>query len=97
MAEGCLFMGCCVIGGLGNDDQIQSAYTWALGKGYIDSDTYVNMNSLSLAKLISEHFGTIFHSGWNIDDVGCGHFWVVDENGKEVFNASGLGYKGRGC
>ena len=36
MAEGCYFMGCCVIGGLGNDDQIQSAYTWCLSNGYIN-------------------------------------------------------------
>ena len=90
-------MACCVIGGLGNDEQIQDAYQWALSKGYIEPDTYVNMGSLSLAKLISEHYGTIYHSGWGIGDANCNHFWVVDENGKEVFNASGLGYKGRGC
>jgi hypothetical protein len=97
MESGCLFMACCVIGGLGNDEQIQNAYQWALSKGYIERDTYVNMGSLSLAKLISEHYGTIYHSGWGIGDANCGHFWAVDENGKEVFNASGLGYKGRGC
>lgn len=97
MAQGCFFMGCCVIGGLGNDQQIQSAYNWALGEGYINSNTYVNIDSLTLAKLISQHYGTIYHSGWKLNDIGCGHYWVVNENGKEVFNASGLGYKGRGC
>ena len=97
MAEGCYFMGCCVIGGLGNDNQIQSAYTWCLSNGYINDRAWVNIDSIALAKQISQHFGTTFHSGWKLQDIGCNHHWVVDGNGKEVFNASGLGYKGRGC
>ena len=47
MAEGCFFMACCVIGGLGNDQQIGMAYSWALKKGYIRSDTFVNIDSIS--------------------------------------------------
>ena len=51
----------------------------------------------TLALKISQHYGTTFHTGWKLQDIGCNHHWVVDGSGKEVFNASGLGYKGRGC
>ena len=94
MREGCLFMAACAIGGLYNDNQIQKAYQWASSKGYIRaSDTYVNMDSKELARLISKQFRTKFNSSWSIKK-GCGHFWAVDGNGREVFNASGLGYTG---
>ena len=98
MAEGCFFMGCCVIGGLGNDAQIQLAYHWALNNGYINSKAWVTgCDGITLAKKISQHFGTTFHSGWALRDVNCNHYWVVDNNNREVFNAAGLYYKGRGC
>lgn len=97
MAEGCFFMACCVIGGLGNDKQIQLAYKWALSNGYIRADTFVNMDGIELAKLISKKFGTNFHSGWRVTGIGCNHYWAVDNNGKEVFNAYQLYFKGNGC
>ena len=98
MAEGCYFMGCCVIGGLGNDAQIQAAYRWALNLGYINSRAWVvGCGGIDLAQKISAHFGTTFHKGWSLQDVNCNHYWVVDNNYKEVFNAAGLYYKGRGC
>ena len=66
MREGCLFMAACAIGGLYNDNQIQNAYKWASGKGYIRArDTYVNMDSKELARLISIQFKTKFNSSWN--------------------------------
>ena len=94
MREGCLFMACCCIGGLGNDNQMLMARNWAVNNNYIrGSDTYVNINSIDLAKKISQHFGTTFHSNFSVKK-GCGHFWVVDSNGKEVFNSAGLHYSG---
>ena len=94
MKEGCLFMAACVIGGLGTDAQILSARAWAVNKGYIrNSDTYCNVGSQALAQYISANYGTPYHSGWSAKQ-GCGHFWVVDQNGREVFNAAGLGYTG---
>ena len=97
MAEGCYFMGCCVIGGLGNDAQIQNAYQWSLGKGYINERAWVTaLDGLVLAKRISDYYGTTFHKGWTLQK-GCNHWWVLDLNGKEVFNAAGLYYKGNGC
>ena len=94
MRQGCLFMACCCIGGLGSDSQMLKARSWAVKNGYIrDSDTYVNIGSIDLAKKISKHFGTTFHSNFAVKK-GCHHFWVVDSNGKEVFNSAGLKYSG---
>ena len=76
-------MGCCVIGGLGNDAQIQAAYTWALNLGYINSRAWVvGCGGIDLAQKISAHFGTTFHKGWSLQDVNCNHYWVVDNNYK---------------
>ena len=94
MKSGCLFMACCCIGGLGSSNEMLIARSWAVNNGYIrDSDTYVNMGSIDLARKISQHFGTVFQSSFSIKK-GCGHFWVVDSSGKEVFNAARLGYSG---
>ena len=98
MAEGCFFMACCVIGGLGTDEQIESAYYWALELGYINEMAWViGIDKFGLAQQVSQHFGTEYHQGWDLQDVNCNHYWVINENGKEVFNASGLNYKGIGC
>ena len=94
MKSGCLFMAACCIGGLGTDAEMLSARAWAVKKGYIrDSDTYVNMSAQTLAQKIASNYGTTYHRNWSAKK-GCGHFWVVDQNGKEVFNAAGLGYSG---
>ena len=94
MREGCLFMAACAIGGLGSDKEMLSARKWAVSKGYIRGrDTYVNMSGMELAKKIANNYKTKFHGNWDIKK-GCGHFWVIDNKKKEVFNASGLGYTG---
>ena len=94
MEYGCYFMGACCIGGLGTDSQMLSARAWAVKKGYIrDSDTYCNVGWSQLAQYISKNYGTTFHKGWSLKQ-GCNHYWVVDQSGKEVFNASGLGNTG---
>ena len=94
MGEGCYFMGCCVICGLGNDEQIQESYRWGLSLGYINDLAWVTViDGLILAKRISEHFGTTFHKGWTLK-YGCNHYWVLDLNKNEVFNDAGLYFKG---
>ena len=94
MREGSLFMAACVIGGLGSDKEMLSARKWAVSKGYIrGNDTYVNMSGMELAKKIAQNYKTQYHKNWDIKK-GCGHFWVIDNKKKEVFNASGLGYTG---
>ena len=94
MREGCYFIGSCVIGGLGSDASIMAARSWAVNKGYIrDSDTYCNVDWSTLSQYIANNFGTTRHSNWRLQK-GCNHYWVVDQNGKEVFNSAGLGYSG---
>ena len=94
MREGCLFMAACAIGGLGTDKEMLSARKWAVSKGYIrGSDTYVNMSGMELARRIAQNYKTQYHKNWDIKK-GCGHFWVIDNKKKEVFNDSGLVYTG---
>ena len=94
---GCNFMACCVLGGLTNDDQIKKAHEWALGNKYIGKDDFVKLNYRDFAKKISEQFKTTYHSEWDRGgSTKKHHFWVVDGNGKEIFNSAGLGYHGRG-
>lgn len=90
MKEGCLFMACCVKGGLGTKAHILDAYYWALAHEYIRSDCYVNMGSDALAKKISEHYGTYYHPDFEVVR-GRGHFYLY-KNGKEIFNSAGFGW-----
>ena len=94
MKEGCYFMASCVIGGIGSDKGIKDAYNYALGKKYINSKAWVTgTSSDNLARKVASKFGTKYHSGWKLKK-GCHHYWTVDNNGKEVFNAAGLHYTG---
>ena len=94
MKEGCYFMGCCVIGGHGNDAQIQSVYNWTLNLGYINAKAWVtSIDGIALAKEISQYFGITFHKEWSLE-YWCNHYWVLDTNGKEVLNAAGLYFVG---
>ena len=94
MKSGCYFMAACCIGGLGTDAEMLAARAWAVKKGYIrDSDTYCNVGWSQLAKYIAQNYGKSYHNGWSLKQ-GCGHYWVVNGSGKEVFNAAGLGYTG---
>ncbi len=92
MRQGCLFMAACVVGGLGSDKEIMMARTWAVQNKYIrDSDTYVNMSARELAKKIAKKFKTKYHAKWRFAH-STHHWWVVDENNREIFNSAGLGY-----
>ena len=94
MGEGSFFMASCVIGGLGIDAQIKSAYIFALSKGFINSRAYVTRCSGDyLAKQVSIQYRTKYHNGWTFKK-GCNHWWVLNERGQEVFNAAGLHYTG---
>ena len=94
MAEGCYFMASWVIGGLGTDAQIKSAYNFALSKGFINRRAWVTGCSGDyLAKQVSMKYGTQYHNGWTLKK-GCNHWWVLNERGQEVFNAAGLGRTG---
>ena len=98
MKSGCLVLACCVVGGLGTRDQVLDARSWALDNGYIADSNYVQIGSMDLAQKIANHYGTTYHSDFQIkeDFYGNGgtHFWVADSSGNEIFNSAGLGWHG---
>ena len=91
MTYGCCFMSACVKGGLCTTAQISAAYSWALSAGKIRSDTYVLVGGEQLAKDISAHYGTHYHSEYYFRN-NYRHFWLVNASGKEIFNSAGLGW-----
>ena len=99
MESGCLVLACCVVGGLGTRDQVLDARNWALDNEYIASSNYVQIGSMDLAQKIADHYGTTFHSDFQIrEDVyggGNTHFWVANADGEEIFNSAGLGWHGK--
>ena len=99
MKYGCLVLACCVKGGLGSRNQVINARNWALSQGYIRSDNYVLIDSNTLAQRISQKYGTTYHSDLIIKKCvyggGSTHFYLVNSNGKEVFNSAGLGWHGK--
>ena len=92
--SGCLFLACCYVGGLTSYEQCIEAYYWASQKGKIrGNDCYVNISSNKLASEISQKFGTNFKNGC-IFAKNSHHFWV-EQNGKEIYNSAGIGWRGR--
>ena len=91
MRYGCCFMSACVKGGLCTTAQISAAYSWALSAGKIRADTYVLVGGEQLAKDISAHYGTTYHSDYYIRS-NSRHFWLVNSSGTEIFNSAGLGW-----
>ena len=93
--QGCLFLACCVVGGLGTKEEALAARSWALSNNYITDTNYVN-DKTNLPQYISSAFGTTYHSDFQIkkdqDSAGHTHFWVADSSGKEIFNSAGLGW-----
>ena len=51
------------------------------------------MNSYKLASEISEKFGTNLKNGCAFRN-NSHHFWV-EQNGKEIYNSAGIGWRGR--
>ena len=91
MTYGCCFMSACVKGGLCTTAQISAAYSWALSAGKIEANTYVLVGGEQLAKDISAHYGTQYHSEYYFNS-NYRHFWLVNSSGKEIFNSAGLGW-----
>jgi hypothetical protein len=92
--SGCLFLACCYVGGLTTYDQCIQAYHWASKEGKIrGNDCYVNMDPNTLASQISKLFGTNFKNGCTFGR-NSHHFWV-EQNGKEIYNSAGIGWRGR--
>ena len=51
------------------------------------------MDSKTLASQISKQFGTNFKNGCTFAR-NSHHFWV-EQNGKEIYNSAGIGWRGR--
>ena len=90
--SGCNFCCCCYAGGLNSLGEVEAAYNWALGNGYIRSDCYVNMGWEALAQKIAQNYGRSLRHGLIRKGNGK-HFWLVDSSGREVYNAAGIGYR----
>ena len=97
--EGCNFLCACYLGGLNNIEEADDCFDWASTtplyknskKMKVDSDdSYVNMDKYALAKEIAQRYGRETRPGRVIK--GKNHFYVVDNNGNEIFNSSGPGY-----
>ena len=91
--SGCLFCCCCWLANLNTIDEVDNAFEWCVGRGYVRrSDAYCQgPTRLALARTIAEHYGKSVKSGLDIA-AGPHHFWVVDNSGREVYNSAGWGW-----
>ena len=91
---GCCFLCTCVKGGLTTKEQCEACFEWGINSGKLRSnDCYVNCNKEEWAKQIAEKYGTTYHSDYTFQK-NSHHFWLT-QNGVEIFNSAGLGWRGR--
>ena len=91
---GCCFLCTCVKGGLTTKEQCEDCFNWGLQTNRIRSnDCYVSCNKEQWAKEIANKYGTTYHSDY-IYQKNSHHFWLV-QNGVEIFNSAGLGWRGK--
>lgn len=90
MREGCLFMSCCVKGGVGTKAHISAAYTWAVNNGYIRAEDTLVYNCQAITDGVARMWGLKTHPEFNIVQ-GTNHYYIRNSTGTEVFNSAGLG------
>ena len=91
---GCCFLCTCVKGGLTTEDECNTCFNWGLNSGKLrSSDCYVNCNKEQWAKDIAEKYGTTYHSDYTFCK-NSHHFWLT-QNGVEIFNSAGIGWRGK--
>ncbi len=83
--EGCCFLCCCYKGGLDNIDEADNCFTWALKKGLVRDDSYVNINKDNFASKIAQMYNRKERSGTIVK--GNNHFYVIDGNRNEIYNS----------
>lgn len=89
---GCCFLCTCVKGGLTTAAQCMDCFNWGIQSGKLrSSDCYVNCNKETWAVEISQRYGTPYHGDF-IFQKNHHHFWLT-QNGREIFNSSGLGWR----
>ena len=91
---GCCFLCTCVKGGLTTEDQCVKCFNWGINSGKLrKSDCYVNCDKEAWAKEIANTYGTTYHSDYTFQK-NSHHFWLT-QNGVEIFNSAGIGWRGR--
>ena len=88
---GCCFLCTCVKGGLTTYDQCMDCFNWGRNSGKLRDDCYVSCNKENWAREISSRYGTPYHGDYCFQKNNH-HFWLT-QNGREIFNSSGLGYR----
>ena len=90
---GCCFLCTCVKGGLTTKSQCEDCFNWGMQSGKLrNRDCYVNYDKEAWAREISQKYGTPYHGDY-IFQKNSHHFWLV-QNGREIFNSAGLGWRG---
>ena len=90
---GCCFLCTCVKGGLTTKDQCMDCFNWGITSGKLNSSNcYVNCNKENWAREISSRYGTPYHGDYCFQK-NSHHFWLT-QNGREIFNSSGIGWRG---
>ena len=89
---GCCFLCTCVKGGLTTYDQCMDCFNWGINSGKLKpTDCYVQYPKEQWAREISSRYGTPYHGDYCFQNNGR-HFWLT-QNGREIFNSSGLGHR----
>ena len=87
--EGCCFLCCCYLGGLNDILECDDCFQWALKNDYVESDSFVKGRDRLINAIVNE-FGRARRTGEIVK--GNGHFYIIDENGNEIFNSIKKGY-----
>ena len=91
---GCCFLCTCVKGGLTTKEECEKCFNWGINsKKLRSSDCYVNCNKEEWAKEIAKQYGTTYHSDYTFQK-NSHHFWLT-QNGVEIFNSAGIGWRVR--
>ena len=92
-SSGCCFLCTCVKGGLTNFNQCMDCFRWGINSGKLrGSDCYVLADKENWAREISARYGTQYHGDYCFQS-NVHHFWLT-QNGKEIFNSGGIGWRG---
>ena len=88
--EGCCFLCCCYKRGLNTIQEADTCFYWALDNNKVRGDSYVQINKDTFAKEIAEKYGRSVRPVKFVK--GKNHFYLVDEQGNEVYNSVKPGY-----
>ena len=89
--SGCCFLCACYLGGLNNIDEANLIFEWATKTKKVQaSDAYVLINKYTLANEIAQITGRSRRSGKIVE--GNNHFYVIDDQGNEIYNSAGPGF-----